>query len=77
MCRMSKELLDKNIKKIECINSFNELEDFSKKISISNANDKDKEILLKAVEDRRAKIIKRDNNIAINGDLDDIKIISI
>jgi len=77
VCRMSKELLDKNIKKIECINSFNELEDFSKKISISNANDKDKEILLKAVEDRRAKIIKRDNNIAINGDLDDIKIISI
>jgi len=74
---MSKAILNKNIKKIEGMGTFDELESFSEKISMSNANNKDKEMLLKAIEKQKDKIIKRDRNIAVNGDLDDIEIISI
>ena len=77
MHRMSKAILNKNIKKIEGMGTFDELESFSEKISMSNANNKDKEMLLKAIEKQKDKIIKRDRNIAVNGDLDDIEIISI
>jgi len=67
---MTKEMLREKIEEIKDMGK-EELEDFSKVVSLSSVAGRAREYLMRAIDIRRDELCSRDSAVVVDGDLDD------